>query len=448
VINRFIPSRLKTSRLREDRNLIDLLRNSGLMYIFGILSIGLTLVQQVTTANLLGVSDYGRLAAVLSSGALILLLVDFRSWEAATHFLAYYWARDRYDEAARTTTWLLLLDVITGFIGTVLLILLAQPIARLLLQDESLYPLVQIYAISLMFRLVGSGIPPSLLRLYNRFDWLSFKSVGYAVARLVLMSGAAFLGFGLQGVLIGALLGEVVHTLLMLFLTYTAHRRQYPDIPMLQFARPTEVPQIIRLLRQLWIGATLKGLQMETFVPLLALLSSPAQVGLFRSGLDIATLTQKLVEPLTLVIQPQIAKLYETKNRAAFIRYLWQVVGLLSTFTVPFALVLLLAGQWIYPRLLGEGFADVAPISNWMVIGLSFPAIFAWLRPALMALDILRSQNWVGIVAFALSLVGLLTVVPVYGAIGAAVVMAMFHIIYVVMSFGVFYFGYKAEKSG
>jgi O-antigen/teichoic acid export membrane protein len=441
-----VINKLLSSRLREDRNLIDLLRNSGLMYAFGIVSIGLTLVQQVTTANLLGVSDYGRLAAVLSSGALILLLVDFRSWEAATHFLAYYWARDQYDEAARTTTWLLLLDVVTGVAGTILLMLLAQPIARWLLQDESLYPLVQLFAFSLFFRMIGAGIPPSLLRLYNRFDWLSFKSVGYAVLRLVLMSGAALLGFGLQGVLLGVLIGEITHTLLMLLLTRMAHRRQYPNTPMLQFARPTNVPQIIRLLRQLWIGATLKGLQMETFVPLLALLSNPTQVGLFRSGLDIATLTQKLIEPLTLVIQPQIAKLYETKNRVAFVRYLWQVVGLLSTFTVPFALMLLLAGQWIYPRLLGEGFADVAPISNWMVIGLLFPAIFAWLRPALMALDILRSQNWIGLIAFTLSLVGILTIVPVHGALGAAVVMALFHISYVVMSFTVFYFGYKADE--
>ena len=80
--------RLIKSKIRADTNLKDLLWNSGVLYIGGFITILFTFTQQITTANFLGASEYGRFATVLSSSTLLLLFIDVRTWELATKLLA------------------------------------------------------------------------------------------------------------------------------------------------------------------------------------------------------------------------------------------------------------------------------------------------------------------------------------------------------------------------
>jgi O-antigen/teichoic acid export membrane protein len=430
-------SRLK--KLRHDPGFRELLRNSGTMYIAGIFTIALTFAQQIITANRLGPAEYGRMAAVLSSATLMLLVMDFRTWEAGTKFLARYWANKAYDETASVTTLFMAVDILAGLVGFLLLLLLAQPIATYLLHAPELAWLVRLFALSLPFKVLGMGIPTAVLRLHNRFGWLSAKSIIYAIVRLILISGAAFIGLGLPGAIAGALMGEIINAFILFIMMWVAQKQVRPDKPVFRLHKPQDFREICRMMGSLWIGATLKGLQLETFVPLLALLTSPVQVGLFRSGLDIAQLVLKVVEPISIVIQPNVIKHYEMDSRGTFLRYIKQSTLLLASFTWPFIIGLIIAGPLILPRLLGEDYEGIYPITLAIAIGYMMAATFLWTRPGLVAVNRIREHNIIGIVGFSFSALSLLVLAPTYGALGAAWVMAVFFIGTTILALYVFY---------
>jgi len=410
------------TKIQSDSNLKDLLRHSGIMYASGLFSTLLIIIQQISTAKLIGPADYGRLATVLASGTLVMLIADVRTWEIGTKLLSRPILNHEHTEVARIITWLTLADLATGFLSAVVVVILAQPIAVYLLQTPDLVWLVQLYAVSIPFRMFGNGIARTTLRMYNRFDWLSFKSVAYGLARIVFMSGAALAGLGIEGVIVGAAIAEIVGAIILLVMQWLIYRRTAPSAKMIDFQKPRQFREGIEMMKGLWLSATLSGLQIELFVPLLALLTTPTQVGLFRSGLDIAETIEKLLIPFVLVLFPQIVKSYEQHSRAQFVRLIKQASFMMAGLTLPFTLGIIVLGPLLLPRLLGEGFEDVSLVAGSIAIGFTVYGILMWTRPALIALNHIRELNIVGIVTVALSCIALPIFTPQYGAIAGGVI--------------------------
>lgn len=406
-------------RVKQDGNLTDLLQNSGILYIGGLISLALTFAQQISTANLLGSIDYGRLAIVLSSGLLLMLVTDFRTWEIGIKLLTHTKQNQLTDETTRVTTWLIALEVITGVLSALLLLFFAPLIATHLLQAPDLTALIQVYALAVPFRLMATGILSVFPRLYGRFSWLAWKSIAYSFVRLILMSGAAFLGLGLQGVIIGAILGEVFNFILLIVMAYRLYRPQVTHL--VDFTRPQQFTEGRRMLGELWVSSTIAGLHYQTFIPIMALLTSPAQVGLIRSGLDIAEMLERIIQPLSIVFTPKIVSLYQSGDRAAFHRYLKQCAALLSALVIPIVLGIMLLSP-LLPRLLGdEGFEGIATVANILVFGTGFHAILQWwLRPAAIATNTIYQQNIAQIILVIFVVVIMIVFIPSLGAIGGA----------------------------
>lgn len=411
-----------TSTIRNDSNLRDLLRHSSIMYASGLVSTLLITIQQISTAYLIGPADYGRLATVLGSGLLVMLIVDVRTWELGTKLLARPILERDYQESARVITWLTSADILTGLISAFIVFMFARLIAIHLLQAPELEWLVGLYTLSIPFRMLANGIARTGLRMYNRFGLLSAKSIVYGAARIVLMSGAALLGLGLEGVIIGAILAEVIGALMLLVMQVWIMRRELPGAKLIDFRKPRQFSEGIRMMGGLWFSATLAGLQVETFVPLLALLTTPTQVGLFRSGLDIAETIEKLLIPFMLVLFPQIVKSYEQTNRSQFESLIRQSTLFMGILTVPFLLGIIVIGPFILPRLLGENFGGVSAVASFIATGFTVYGLLMWTRPALIALNRIAELNLVGISVVILSTVCLFTLAPAYGAAGGAAI--------------------------
>jgi O-antigen/teichoic acid export membrane protein len=416
------------ARIRQDANLKDLLRNSGILYSAGVISIGLTYLQQLTTANLLGAEDYGRYAIVISSGLLVMLVSDFRTWEIGSKLLARPLEKADYPEFVRITSRLLLLELLTGCLGAIVIALFAENIARDLLHAPNLIILLPIYALSLPFRTISIGVLGVIPRFYNHFDWLAWKSVGYAVLRLVLISGAALLGLGLPGVIIGVVLGEVINTLI-LFVFYTLiWRHHMSGSQLFSLNHPLTNANWRKLLIDQWVSSTLAGLHYQLFIPIVALLTNPMQVGVLRSGMDIADLLERAIQPITIVFSPRIIALYEQNSLHEFHRYLKQVALLLLAIVLPLSGVLLITAPFLLPQFYNpEEFLGIVPTAMWLVAGAGiFNALMWWVRPTLIAINGLRLNNLLLLGAISIAGVALFIFTPPYAATGAAAVRGLF----------------------
>jgi O-antigen/teichoic acid export membrane protein len=407
------------NRIRHDANLKDLLRNSGILYAGGLVSLALTFAQQITTANLLGPDDYGRLAVVLSSSLLIMLVIDFRTWEIGTQLLTRSNADRDAAETVRVTTWLAAIETITGGIGAIIIIFAAPTIAAYLLKSPELSSLVSVFAIAIPFRILAGGVLSVFPRIYGRFDWLAWKSITYSLVRLILMSGAALAGLGLHGVILGAIAGEVFNFGLLLFMALRLYRPQIAGQRLVDFTRPAQFSEGRGMLGQLWISSTLAGLHYQTFIPIMAILTTPAQVGLFRSALDISELLERTIQPLSVVFTPKIIALYQTGDEKAFRRYLKQCAMTLLSVVTPLALGIIVFGPFVLPLLLRvEGYEDIAIVTNIIVAGTSIHAILQWwLRPTAIAMHTVYQQNIAQLILILASFVMMIATVPLYGGL-------------------------------
>ncbi|RMF76555.1 MAG: lipopolysaccharide biosynthesis protein [Chloroflexi bacterium] len=435
-------------RIREDENLVRLIQHSGLLYASGIITIGLTFAQQISTASLLGAADFGRFAAVMSSRLLIQLLVSFRTLDASTKFLAQ--SLDDHDDAeaanvAQTMSWYVLIDVVAGMIGVLLMLLLAGPIATHLLDAPDTLFLVQLVALTIPFRLIALGVPNGMLRLYDHFGLLSAKSVAFALVRLILITGAAVLGFGLFGVIVGAIVAEIFHAAMMLVLMAVTWRQHRPNIRLFQFGSSVYLLEHIKLMGNLWLNGTVNAIQRETLIPILALLASPADVGVFRIGLDTALLIRRLIDPILIALQPKILSIYEQASREEFLNFIKRSTILLTFLVSPITLGMIIVGPFVLPHLLGDEFAGAAEITAILALAIGLEAVFSWLWVAMVAVNRIAWDNAAVTLRVILTVGGLLLIVPTQEALGAAIVRGAVGIVIIVLRFMLFWYAIRLE---
>lgn len=414
-------------RIRRDTNLQDLLRHSGILYLSGLIAITLTFIQQITTARLLGSFDYGRFAIVLSSGLMITVLLDFRTWEVGSKLLAQPLEAQKHIEAVRVISWLWVLEISAGVIGAVIMLILAEPVALYLLHSPDLTWLIRLYAISIPFRIMTTGILGVVPRFFNRFDWLAVKAVAYAGIRLILISGAALLGLGLAGVVVAALLSEILHMMMLIVMGLGIWRRNMSDAPVFDLRKPANFQQGVRMLPVFWINSTLLGIHLHLFIPLAALLTNPTQIGIFRVGLDIMELLDKAIQPLWVVFTPKIIMLYTPQKLNEFRRYLRQCAAITNTITILLMAIMVVASPFVLPHLLsGQDYNGVVPVTIILTVANAVYIALLWTRPAIITTGLMSRHNVLTFALLILSLVVLVSFVPSNGAVGAAVAKAVF----------------------
>jgi O-antigen/teichoic acid export membrane protein len=242
------------------------------------------------------------------------------------------------------------------------------------------------------------------------------------------------LGFGLAGVVVGAIIAEFINMASQMLMFVLLWRRM-PNTRLIDLTRPAQFAEGSKLLVNLWFSATLQALQLETFVPITALLTSPAEVGILRSAYDVSNLINSLIQPISIVLSPGIIKTYELSPGAEFRRLLKQATAILSVMVVPLTLGIVVLGPIVLPRLLGSAYEGVGTAAAFFAIGFGVNAVFSWLRPVVVAMKLVREQNILSLISVIISTAGLLFVAPRYGAAGSAAVVGGTIAIYALVLF-------------
>jgi O-antigen/teichoic acid export membrane protein len=410
-------------RVRKDVHTRDLLRTSGILYVGGLIALILVLIQQFSIANLLGSSNYGRLAIIVSSGLLVMLFLDFRTWELGIKLITTEITGKTHVEVIRLLNWLASIELITGLIGMVLLFVLAEPLAVHLLNIPGFEGLIRLYALSLPFRVLADGVMSTVPRLYNQFNWVAYKTISNNLFRLVLMIVLVKLGYGLSGAVMGAAISDVINFIVVVVIAWRILKHEMPHLHLFDRTPPKQQISGNQMMGDFWVFSSLVGLNQQAIIPFMGLLTSTSQVGLFRIGLDIAQFIDRLVAPITLGVTPQIMRIYEQEDWGIFRRYIKRTATLFLVAVIPLTLGILVLGPFVFPRVLHDEIYRFLPIvASITSIGYGINvAVVPWARPALIAIGHSRIQS----VILVLQTLGLFVLawllVPRYGATGAAI---------------------------
>src|SRR5262249_40479115 len=146
------------------------------------------------------------------------------------------------------------------------------------------------------------------------FKWVAYKTVSNNLFRLVFMVVLVLLGYGLNGAVVGAVISDVINFTVVIVIAWRILRREGPGVRFLDRPRRRQRSAGYRDIGDYWVVSTLVGLNQQAVIPFMGLLTSTAQVGIFRISLDTAQFIDKLCAPITLGVTPQVMRIYEQEK--------------------------------------------------------------------------------------------------------------------------------------
>lgn len=149
-------------------------------------------------------------------------------------------------------------------------------------------------------------------------------------------------------------------------------------------------------------------------------LAGAEQAANYSSASRLAVLLTFGLVALNQAIAPFLAELDAKGDRAQMQVILRANAGRLAVFTLPLALLLFTCGEWVLLGF-GEGFSDVSSTLKWLVVAQTLNALAGSVGVILEMTGNQGASMWTMFIAVVVKVVCSLTLVPRYGAEGAAI---------------------------
>lgn len=407
--------------IREDALFRRILKNSSYLFTSGTISSGLGFLQSIIVGRALGVSNYGLWALIMTYVMFVNQLVDFRVWETVIKYVSEF--RVKEDEArafamVKLAYWI---DFLTGVLAFSVAVLFG-PLAAKLLHQPSLPDYVFIIALSPLFATIN-GTSTAILRVFDRFKWLSFEEVIRSIFSLGLISLIVILGYRLKGVVIAYVITSLFSTIILSsFSIRIIHSklwyiRKEGRISLLR-GRFKEIASFLfhTNISAFWVMIT------RSFdVLILGHFRSTTEVGYFQLAKNFVTVITMIHDPLYYSIFPEISKMWAEGNVRKFIQFLKRLTFITASVFIPIALCMAFFSGIVIRFTYGREFVPAVTALQIMVWGITLASVFTWVRPTIVTIGKPHISNLIGFIGTLVFLSGSFILVPLFGYIGSAI---------------------------
>lgn len=371
---------------REDNLLRRVVKNSAYLFSSNAVSAALSFLQGIFVARLLGISGLGAFATITTFASSVNRLLSFRMTDVIVRHFNAALAEDKKDQAAAIAKGIGMVEAATSVIAYLVLALLASWAAHKITKDPTVIPLYLFYGLTLLSNLIfetSNGI----LQAYRRFDRVAVINLIQSVITCTLILVAFLLKRGLFEVLSAYLIGKTFAGIAVFILAF---RELNTNLGRGWWRTPTNTYTGWRGLFGFALNTNLSStvnLFMRDNIPLyLGGLLSTTEVGYFN-------IAQKLILPLTMVLDPFIWPTYTEITRTVALRQwditrhlLRQVSTVAGGVVAGLGSVLVLFGWWLIPTIYGVAARPAYPALIILLIGYGFGSILQWNRTLLLAL--------------------------------------------------------------
>jgi O-antigen/teichoic acid export membrane protein len=404
--------------LKHDNLLARIARNIGwLLGGKGFVAVA-SLVYLGAAARALGPERFGIFTLVLTYGQLIANIIQFQSWKGVIRFGAVHLADLRLNRLARLLGFTAMLDWSTALVGALIAAAGAFLLAPLFHWSWDVQREAAAFAAVLL--LASGATPTGMLRLFDRFDLLTYSEAVAPAVRLVGAVGAWLFGGGVVVFLIVWALAALAQTIATWIAAILIHGSRLSIGRMAYQRALVENARLWRFMVQTSLASSLGFFWMQASTLAVGAVAGPATAGGFRLADRLATGIAKPTETVTRVLYPELARLVANEDHATlrklFVRTCWISGGL----ALVVVLICAFAGRLILSLVAGPQYAFAQPYLLLLAISAGIDLTGFALEPFHNAHGragrVLRARIW-GTVAYAILLAALL---PTIGAIGAA----------------------------
>lgn len=385
----------------------------------------LNAIQGVLIGRVLGLSAFGVLGLVVTFVTLFNRLTSFRLDEFVVRSLTRPDSPSNRRSAAAIKL-SLGVEVSAALLAFVLLWAAAPLGARLAIHTPDAYVLIRAYGAVVLVNAVAETTQ-GILQVYGRYRTCSLASIVGSAVSLAGAGTALWFGWGLGGVVGARIVGEVASATVLASAALVEVRRQlnpgWWSAPLRTLA--PERAQITKFILSTNGSLTLSMLTKDGDVLWLGLFRGPAEAGLFRLAQLIAGLIMVPAGLMAPSIFPDVA------GRAARLRWeefrtlLHRASVLVASYVLPAIALMALIRTPVIRGLWGADFTPAGPALIILAVGMGLGAIVFWGRLGLLALDRADYLMKVHLVIVPLKLIGVLALVPTFGYLGSAALLAM-----------------------
>lgn len=403
-----------------DRTTARQIRGSSLLLLGRFISLATNFVVQVLIVRYLSKSDFGVFAYALSIVSLGTVVVTLGTDRAIGRLLPIYEERGRRDEVLGTLVFVMGLIASLG-IALVVLVFGLQDIVSQALVDERAGPLLVILIALAPIQALddvlmnGFAVFASPRSIFFRRYVLN-PALRLAVVGLLIVGhqDAAFLAFGY--VAVGAI-GVVVYAILFARLLRRVGVLPRNGRPSISFPAREIVLFALPLLSTDLIYVLLNS--MDAIV--LGASTDADTVASYRVIQPAAALNLIVLQSFTLLFTPAAARLFVRADKAGMRDLYWQTATWVAVASFPiFAMTFALAGP-LTVGLFEERYASSAVFLAIIAVGRYYDAALGFNGLTVRVFGHLKAVVLVNLAAAAVNIVLLLTLIPAFGALGAAI---------------------------
>ena len=403
------------------------IRNTGYLFSAQTISAALSMAQGILAARLLGPVGLGNVGLITLFSSNLNRLTSFRMSELVVSYVGKYEAEEDHFKAAAVFKAAAMVEFSGSIVAFLLVLFLAPLGAEVFSHDPTLSGLYAFYGLSVIANLIMES-STGLLQYFNRFRWIAYVMVAQSVITLAMIAFAFFANGNITMVVTAYLSGKVVLAVSLTVMAIWQARRAWgpgwwraplgslrDDYRALsRFAISTNISGTLNLVTrdsdELWLGA----------------FTSPLQAGYYKIAKAILNVILIPVSPLIQTTYKEVAT--EIANRRwANVRYLIRSGSLISAaWTIPAALGLVVFGRWVV-GLYGTNFLPTSYICLLiMLVGGVVVNILYWNRSVLLPLNLPEFPTKVHFIGAILKIVGIIILVPQFGALGMSALLSGF----------------------
>jgi O-antigen/teichoic acid export membrane protein len=309
-----------------------------------------------------------------------------------------------------------------------LLVLLAPLAAQYLAKDPSLTYLFILYGLVVLANLISES-STGLLQIFDRFRPVAILGLIGNIVTLALVTFVYLFQGGLLGVLVAYLIGKAVGALgLSLVALVESGRRWGKDWwrLSLQPIKP-HFHQLTRFAVSTNISASVSLITKDSELLWVSLFRGPVETGYYRLALTLTNLVQMPVSPLPQATYPELSRQAARGEWLAMRHLLRQGSFLAGGYTLVATIFLLIFGKPLIAWLYSPEFLPAYPAMVILLLGYLVANTFYWRRSALLALGRADYPAKVNLILAAIKMVGILLLVPRYGYLACAALLAGFY---------------------
>jgi O-antigen/teichoic acid export membrane protein len=395
-------------------------------------SIALGMVQGILVPILLGVTALGVLGTITTFTTTVKRLISFRMNELVVKYVGQFEESGDPKRAAAVFKAASLTEALSSLFIYALIFALAPLAAKIFAKDIATESLFVIYGL-LVFTQFMDESARGLLQVFDRFGQIALIDTLQSAVSLVLVvpiyvyyqlldhPGSPLLAVVLA-YLIGKAVGVLGQTILALRQAGQAWGKDWwrSSLSLLQ----GQYGELLRFGVSTNLSGSLSLITKDSEMLWVSFLRSPTEAGYYRLALTMINWVQLPVDPLSKVTFPEVARQVARRSWETVRSLLKQASLVAGGYTLLVALGALLFGHPLINLVYGEEFLPAYPALMILLVGYLVANAFFWNRITLLSIGKPEFPTQVNFVLAVLKVVAMLTLVPVYGYLVNAALLA------------------------